>query len=184
MIDTTDAQYTAVPGVYAKPGVVLNSTLRGFAVAVRARFGLPIVITSGVRTTAEQAAAMRTKVQLGGAAELRATYRGATIEEVIAGGIDSTAAIQRTLDTQVGRGVFLSRHMRADALDFRSTGYPAADLARLQAVCRELGADTLLETTPAHLHVEEIPGYFAALDPLAIGGAAAAAGFLAWVYLD
>lgn len=182
-ISFSDASMTTVPGVYAKPGVELNPRMRGFLAALRLKHGRALVVTSGVRSTAAQAAAMRTKVAQGGEGELN-IYGAALRDEVIAGGTSSAAAIQATLDKQVARGVYMSRHMRGDALDFRTTGMSADDLKELQADVKALGANQLHERTPEHLHVEDIPAQFAALDPMVVGGAAVVAGFLWWGFSD
>lgn len=182
-ISTSDTSLTSVPGVYAKSGVELNSRMRGFLAVLRAKFGDTLVVTSGIRSTAAQASAMRTKVAQGGVSEL--DIYGATLRnEVIEGGTSSSAAIRATLDKQVARGVYMSRHMRGDALDFRTTGMGADDLKKLQAEVKALGANQLYESVPPHLHVEDIPAQFAALDPLVVGGAAVAATFLWWSLSD
>jgi hypothetical protein len=174
---------TLVPGVFSKSEVVLNSRLRGFLAALRWKAGFDIVVTSGVRTTAAQAAAMRTKVIQGGTGEL-SIYSAKLRDEVIAGGTDTTAGIKATLDSQVSRGVYMSRHMRGDAIDLRTSGMESDRLKALQAAVKALGANQLLEATPPHLHIEDIPSQFAAMDPAAVGGAAALAAFLWWGFGD
>ena len=182
-ISFSDASLTLVPGVWAKSGVELNSRLRGFLAALRVRHGRNLVVTSGVRSTQAQASAMRTKVQMGGVGELD-IYPASLRTEVVEGGTGSTAAIKATLDKQVARGVYMSRHMRGDALDFRTTGMASDDLGDLKADVKALGANYLYEPTPPHLHVEDIPSHFAALDPVVLGGATVAAGFLWWSLSD
>lgn len=185
-VSLKDMQMTSVPGVYAKEGVVLNPRMRGFLVALRLKFGSTIAVNSGERSTHLQASAMYTKVMLAadGAAELRKIYRGSLIEEIIQGGIGSLEAIKRTLDDQVARGVFISDHMRADALDLRVLGLSDAEDKKLKADVESLGAKALRESTPPHLHLEDIPMAYAAGDPMVLGGAALAATFLWWLYSD
>jgi hypothetical protein len=185
-INFSDASMTSIPGVYAKPGVELNNRMRGFLAALRLKVGFPIVVTSGIRSTQAQASAMRAKVAdpTGrGDGEL-SIYNGALASEVIKGGTGSTAAIKATLDAQVARDVFMSRHMRGDALDLRTSGMDSGDLAALQAAVKALGANKLLEATPPHLHIEDIPAQFMAASPVVLGGTAAVLGFLYWGLSD
>jgi hypothetical protein len=110
---------------------------------------------------------MRTKVRLGGISEL-GIYGASLRDEIVAGGTGSEAAIAATLQAQVDRGLYVSRHMRGDALDLRTRGLSTAEVGRLEDAVRGLGANTLLEQTPPHLHVEDIPSWYAGLDPLVV----------------
>lgn len=178
-----DASRTTVPGVYAKSGVVLCPRLRGFLAALRLKSGFDLIVTSGIRTTAAQASAMRTKVELLGNDGLD-IYNKSLADEVIAGGTASTSAIQATLDRQVARGTFMSRHMKGDALDFRTRGMDPGQLETLQAAVKSLGANQLYEASPPHLHVEDIPAHFMAADPLSVSGALLALGVVWWGFSE
>lgn len=136
-----------VPGVFMKPGVVLNDKMRGFAQELRNRLGFDLVITSGVRTPEAQARALAQDHNFGiyGQQDL--------VAELRAGGI-SASQMARTLRDQVARGRYLSRHMRGDALDFRVHGLTALERGHLLSVASAMGAKTLDEGD--HIHLERI----------------------------
>ena len=183
MMSFDDTSRTTVPGVFAKPGVELNPRLRGFLLGLRVKTGFDLIVTSGIRSTAGQASAMRNKVKLLGNEGLD-IYNNTLKNEIIAGGTDSTTAIQATLDRQVARGAFMSRHMKGDALDMRLRGMESDQVDILQAAVKALGANQLYEATPLHLHIEDIPAYYVASDPLSVSGALLALGVIWWGFSD
>ncbi len=91
------------------------------------RTGRGIVITSGTRSSREQAAAMFEKLRLGqrltglyqdydAAAEIQAAYRTNRRR----GRAPCVAAMARVIEAQMRRGRYISRHLRASAVDVRS----------------------------------------------------------------
>ena len=153
-VDTSGSAMSIVPGVYNKPGVKTTMRLRGFLAALRLKTGQTLVVTSGIRTIDEQAGAMFSKVERLGSPGLD-IYNKTLADEIRAGGLDSKAEIAATLTKQVARGTFMSRHMKADALDIRTRGLTAAERARILEVVTELGANRLDEGD--HIHVEYDP---------------------------
>jgi len=170
-----------VPGlpVFRKDSVVHNSKMRGFGLALARAARVPIVMTSGTRTPASQASALRTKLNLGD--DVRALYSQKDLIDQVLGGDTSTAGMTATLESQIRQNRYLSRHMRGDAIDIRIAGLDASEMNRLRAAMVNSGVRHLFETTPAHLHVEAIPNSYAIQDPYVVaGGATAAALALLW----
>ncbi len=173
-VGTVTPMPPVAPGVWTKKGVVLNSRMRGFLAALRAKSGQNIVVTSGTRTVDAQASAMFGKVSTAaaGGTVLRGgdglnIYSAGLADEIREGGTGSKAEIAATLTKQVARGTFMSRHMRGDALDLRVRGLTPSERGRLKEVVTELGANHLDEGD--HIHVEDLPPTFAAADPAAWG---------------
>jgi hypothetical protein len=109
-------------------GTVLTPRLEILAhdlsAAFERRTGKQIHVTSGVRTPEAQARAMWTK--LVAKEDLTILYRNKTaVNEVIAAAKDqpevvAIPAMVAVLTAQMGRGVYLSGHMRANSIDVRS----------------------------------------------------------------
>lgn len=157
-VDLTDAKPLAA-GIYVVGDQVLTTDLRDFLRRVRARLAFDIAVTSGVRTAASQARALRTKLDgyptvEAGIQALHDLYkRDDLIDELVANGLDQ-ATMENTIKAQVLRGQLLSSHLSARALDLRIRGYTPDELAALDAACRAEGGRTVRETVPPHLHVE------------------------------
>lgn len=57
--------------------------------------------------------------------------------------------------SQEHKGIFLSRHMRATAIDFRTRNLTHHERKELEEACRKNGAKVILaEGHPVHLHVQ------------------------------
>lgn len=175
---------TAVPGVYAKVGVALNDSMLAFLKAVRGRTGFDIVVTSGTRSPYQQAQAMIAKYQVGGIRELYDTYSNdAEITRMVNEYGPTVEGFARALQDQLARGVYMSRHLRADALDFRVDGMTVVEQEQLKAASTASGATKVLyEAKPApHIHVDGFGGgiiaYARDLPPLVwVGGAVGGVG--------
>ena len=158
-------------------GVTLNAAMRSFLSRLDAATpGIPIHATSGVRTAEAQARALVTKRQLESDASVSRLYGNrSTIQEVLSVP-NSPSAMASVLASQMRRGVFLSRHMRGDALDVRSRNLTRAQQEAVVNAARALGAKAIIEANPAHIHIEQI-GAGSALVPS--GGASRVPGW-AW----
>jgi hypothetical protein len=56
---------------------------------------------------------------------------------------------------QEKKGIYISRHMRATAVDFRTFDLSIAERRQLEDICRKHGAKVILaEGHPVHLHVQ------------------------------
>jgi hypothetical protein len=175
-----------------KPGVVLNQAMINYLGALRPRLDFDLVVTSGVRTVADQASAMLTKFQMGGVNELYSTYSNdAEITRMVNEYGGSLDGFKRALQDQVNRGVYMSRHMRGDGLDFRVSGLTDAQQTKLKVASLAAGAQQVIpEGVPPHIHVDGFSSpiaFFPAMTTTQMAlGAVAGAGagglllFLAW----
>jgi len=115
--------------------------------------GLPLTVTSGIRTPEDQARAMLYKLEhRGGADELRALYRrnDDLVEELLA--VEPTQANwAAVIDGQVKRGRLLSRHLSARAVDLRTRDWDQATIDKVQAAAAAMGANALDEGDHLHL---------------------------------
>jgi hypothetical protein len=149
-----------------EPGVRLGDDMRPvigrIADDFHRRTGRGIVITSGTRSSREQADAMFDKLRLGqrltslyldfdAASEIQSAYRSHQRR----GRGPSVTAMARVIDAQMRRGCFISRHLHASAADVRSR-----DMSRRQrrafeqAVAGVPQVSLLAEGTPPHFHLQ------------------------------
>jgi hypothetical protein len=149
-----------------EPGVALSGPLRGavaeLAVAFRQAAGRTFHVTSGTRTPLEQAQAMFDKLASGGsltglyrdydaARQIEQAYRGSRR----AGRVRCVAAMARVLAGQVARGLYISRHLHAGAVDIRSRDMNSRDRRTFRRVAsRQRGVRVLEEGRPPHFHLE------------------------------
>jgi len=188
----------------AASGAKINDAMRVFLDALATRVAardpsIAIYVTSGYRTVTDQARALVTKIQLGD--DLAKLYRrgyGPQIVAAVLGSEDrSQAGIAAVLDSFAARGIYLSPHMRGDALDLGTTGGSMTGRALSQGQinilaeeARALGAETLQESTPPHLHIQHIGGGSGAVSAAAdaargalqrsIGGLRVGGALVAW----
>ena len=152
-------------GVTGNRGLHLNQRMVDFLGALRKKVdpSITIHVTSAVRTVEEQAAAMKTKRDLGD--DLRALY-GSKVAPVLAAP-NTVAAMSAALQELASKGVVMSRHMFGDALDIRVRDWNQEQRNIIAAAVSALGGKPLFETTPPHLHIEglgegkfgiEVPG--------------------------
>lgn len=146
-----------LPGLQLADGVVLSAGQKAWLLAWRQATPatVPIYVTSGTRTAWSQAGAMLKKVQLGD--DLYALYADdAAIKTLLSLPLDQDAWA-RQIQAWMDAGRYLSRHLRSGAVDIRITGLTPAQIDLLRSTAGALGARTLLETLPPHLHVD-VPG--------------------------
>lgn len=139
-----------VAGVFMKKGVNLNDAMKGFLIKLRERLGFDLVVTSGIRTPWDQASALAQDYNF---AVYGSSQGKKLVAEIKAGGL-SVGQMAATIQRQVDKGLYLSRHMRGDALDFRVTGLTAGELAQLKATAASMGVEVVDEGD--HIHVEEL----------------------------
>jgi hypothetical protein len=124
--------------------------------------GEHLVVTSGTRDAAQQAKAMYKMIELG--ADLGRLYRNKlAVREVQVAydghrgkpPEDAVTAIYEVLKAQLARGVYISAHLRAGAVDVRSRGMSAAERRAFVKAVTEAGAAELLEESkPPHYHLQ------------------------------
>ena len=178
-----------IPGVYAKPGVVLTAATRAFLLELRriVPSSVPLVVTSGKRTETAQASALKTKrtesLRKYGdeGKDLRGLYRrgkGPEIVESILAVPNEVAAMAEVLRRWVAQGVYMSRHMRGDAVDFRVRGLSEAQIKTIMRGSEALGTNVVREKTPAHIHVGRVCGMKSGVQPLSGGGGGGGGGVI------
>lgn len=132
-------------------GVIMNGQLIAFMDELAARLPFDVVVTSGVRTPAAQAAAMFTKIELG--EDLTKLYKNRQFAlDVTAAHPDAAAAaeiIQRY--AAAGGG---STHLRGVGIDLRTRDLTTAQRNQLQQAVEDMGSYALYEPTPPHMHIE------------------------------
>jgi len=144
-------------GVTGNKGLHLNQKMVDFLGALRKKVdpSIPLYVTSAVRTVGEQAAAMKTKRDLGD--DLRSLY-GSKVAPVLAAA-NTVSAMSAALQDLANKGIVMSRHMFGDALDLRVRDWNTTQRATVAAAVASLGGKPQFETTPPHLHIEGLgPG--------------------------
>ncbi len=150
-------------GYTVKPGVVLKPEEKRFVAAVAADFAKPLVVTSGYRGPDKQATAMYVKFKVGGSYHIyRQAAAAKAVHDIYESGVkvgkDRATIIRsmaKVMTDQERKGIYISRHMQATAVDFRTFDLSIAERRQLEDICRKHGAKVLLaEGHPVHLHVQ------------------------------
>ena len=150
-----------------RPGVVVPSPVAARLQRIAGRTfrdtGRTIVITSGVRDAQGQAAAMYGKLVRGSdirrvyhdkkaAADIRSAFLSGRRQKL--GRDRIIASMAEIIRAQLERGVVISRHLRAGAVDVRTIGLSRRDKQRLRAAIRADGRVRMLEERhPPHIHL-------------------------------
>lgn len=157
------AHYSVLPGVTMSSSVAARLTQLDDEFSRRTH-GHHLIIVSGTRDPARQARAMFQVIRHGGSlrtlyedreasAEIqqaydRATAAGKPASEVI-------AAMQSVLQGQVERGVYISAHLRAGAVDVRSTSMSPGERRAFRSLAQDAAGVRLLEEQhPPHFHLQ------------------------------
>lgn len=152
-----------MPEYTVKAGVILKPEERKFVAAVAKDFNGTLVVTSGYRGPKRQAAAMYTKFKVGGSYHIYIQAAAAkAVHDAYANGIKSghskesvIQSMAAVMEDQEKKGIYLSRHMRSTAIDFRTFNLTTHQKKELEAACKKNGAKViLLEGHPPHLHVQ------------------------------
>lgn len=149
-------------------GVVLGTDIEwrvaAIASAYHAETGKTIRINSGTRSARSQAAAMHTKFAAGGASETR-LYRAREqaqrlfdlFEDGRAAGKNREAVVDdmtSEIEAQMAAGVFISKHLRAGAVDVRSTDMSQREKQIFRKAAERHADSVILETHPPHWHLQ------------------------------
>jgi hypothetical protein len=122
----------------------------------------PIFITSGTRSVHEQAVALDKKIRAGdnrlgvyknrsAANELLSAWKRAGSQGVKA----QVAAIEKVLRDQMARGIFVSQHLKAGAVDVRSIDMGGGQKKALRVAAKTVdGLRMIEEKKPPHFHLE------------------------------
>jgi hypothetical protein len=120
-----------------------------------------IVVTDGVRTPAEQAVQVLAKIR---ANDLSIYLNQKAAQEIkrahdvaVKAGksrADVLKAMTRVIEDQVGRKVFLSRHLTKQAFDVRSRDMNDAQKRIFKQVVQDIGVSMIEEGKPPHFHIQ------------------------------
>lgn len=160
--DAGGKRYSVVPGVTLPP--VVKEKVNRIAEIYWRRTGKDLVITSGTRDAAAQAEAMHELFRLG--ADVTTLYRNKVALKEIKRAYDETratarptaavvAAMAEVIKRQMDRGVFISAHLRAGAVDIRNRDMSVTEKRALVSAVSEVGGVTALEESrPPHYHLQ------------------------------
>jgi peptidoglycan hydrolase-like protein with peptidoglycan-binding domain len=120
--------------------------------------GNDLIITSGYRPPDRQAKAMFNKITNEGETKVRNLYNNkGAVDEILnvyrkfkGNPTVATAEMQKTIEAQVKRGVFISSHLRSNALDVRK---PTTDFTQLKKAVAQVGGRRAIREQD-HFHVE------------------------------
>lgn len=159
-----------VPQIFYKlpANVVLSAQTLSKVAAIAAEYhaetGKCITINSGTRTALSQASAMYTVFNIGGAKEThkyRARAQADRLYEVFSNGRKTgssksavVAAMAEEIKTQIDAGVYISLHLRANAVDVRSIDMNASEMTVFRRVATRHASSVLLEKSPRHWHLQ------------------------------
>lgn len=147
-----------------REGVILNENAKAKLSTIgqeyQRRTGKTFDVTSGTRTAYRQAGAMFTKIQLGddfseyknraAVSEILATYRQA--KAASKSGEQIKQAISDTIQSQVDRQTYISRHLKGGAADVSVIGLDQK--AFRESVKSVTGQEPLYEGKPPHFHMQ------------------------------
>lgn len=151
---------SGVPGVWlANSGIVLTQVMVDFLSQIRPMLPFDLTVTSGLRTPAKQASLMLDgSVGTGSAAsDILAVYKSSAGREAAAVAPQGVAALTQLLEQQVARGVYVSRHMSGNAIDFRNPPGPG-QRDMLAEAGRALGVTVVTKegNSEDHVHMEDL----------------------------
>lgn len=160
--NNTPGYFTATNGEHytVSSGVLMTNDLLPRLNDVAGRYfertGQNLHITSGYRPPSRQASAMYDLIARNSTTYVRNLYQNkSAVDQIISAyrnnsgsQTDAIAAMTRTIESQVGNGVYISSHLRSRAVDFRTT----ANFNTLSEVIRSVGGSILNEGD--HYHVQ------------------------------
>jgi peptidoglycan hydrolase-like protein with peptidoglycan-binding domain len=119
--------------------------------------GNGLIVTSGYRPPERQAPAMYSKITTEGETSVRNLYKNKTaIDEILnvyrknkGNPTVATAEIQKTIEGQIKRGMFISNHLLSNAIDVRKA---TTNLASLRTAVSQVGGRVVVEGN--HYHIE------------------------------
>lgn len=125
--------------------------------------GKRLTITSGTRDARSQARGMYTKLASGDNILRLYTNQAAAkeINDVYKQGVNQGKTqnqivddIERTIHTQMKTGVYISKHLKAGAVDIRSRGLSRSEKQALVEAANATGIKILEEKKPPHFHLQ------------------------------
>jgi hypothetical protein len=158
---------TAAKHYTIEPGITLTSdaetVVDEIADAYYAKTNTELVVTSGTRTAASQADAMYIKLEIGddvvklygGGASVKAIKKA--YDDGKAAGDDKAKivdAMTKVIEGQMAKGVYISKHLKAGAVDIRSRDMTDKEKKAFRKAAKGKVKSILLETKPPHWHLQ------------------------------
>ncbi|MDM4018213.1 hypothetical protein [Roseiconus lacunae] len=149
-----------------KSGVTLTKEVRAKVKKIADEYhkqtGKNITVASGTRTPASQAKAMYEKLEDGDDLKI---YKDQISAQAIKKAYDEgkeknlkRVAIEkemtRVISEQIKAGKYISKHLRAGAVDIRSRDMSASEKKAFRTAAKQTVKSVLLETTPPHWHLQ------------------------------
>jgi len=121
-----------------------------------------IVVTSGTRTSKSQAEAMYGKLAGGdkltvyknrtAAQEIKKSYDDAVIAKKLKPQV--IQSIKSTIDSQILKKVYISKHLKKGAIDVRSRDMTPNEKIKFKTASLGVATKIILEVTPPHFHLQ------------------------------
>ena len=142
----------------ANTGITLSPTAAAWMDKLRAKVpsSIPLVVTSGTRTSRSQAQAMLTMVNLGeaGLKQARIDYPDALVADLLELPRTIEAWAPRVAEAYASGELSSSGHLAGMAIDLRRRDWTSAQLATVVNAIKALGGRPLVENAPPHVHVQ------------------------------
>lgn len=153
-------RFATLPDVRVSPRIA--DKLSRIAEHYHKRTGKTLVVTSGTRDPHDQAEAVYDKLQGGDDIVRLYKHKEAALELKTAydrhrakGRAATIAAMEKTIRSQIGRGIYISSHLRAGAADIRSNDMTPMERRHfVEGALATKGVSVLYETIPPHFHVQ------------------------------
>ena len=121
-----------------------------------------IVVTSGIRSAQSQAEAMYTKLAGGDNLSIYADQNAAKkIKEIYERGVKEkkkkealVKEMKEEIDRQIGKGVYLSKHLKKGAVDVRSRDMSSSEKEAFKKAAKDVADSVILEIIPPHFHLQ------------------------------
>ena len=150
-----------------EPGITLSAdaetAVGEIADAYYAATSKDLVVTSGTRTAASQAEAMYVKLEIGD--DVVTLYGGGASVKAIKKAYDDgkkakqsktdiVDAMTKVIEGQIAKGVYISKHLKAGAVDIRSRDMSDKEKKAFRKAAKGKVTSVLLETKPPHWHLQ------------------------------
>lgn len=157
---STTKTYRLLPGVRLSADI--KQKVKKIADKYHSDTGKTIVVTSGARPPARQAKAMYRKLEGGddlsvyrnkkAVAAIKKAYNDAKTAKKSE--TEIIKAMAEVIEEQVKKGVYISRHLRAGAVDIRSRDMSAKQKQAFRKAAKGIAKSIILETIPPHFHLQ------------------------------
>lgn len=121
-----------------------------------------LVVTSGIRSAQSQAEAMYAKLVGGDSLSIYVDQTAAKkIKEIYERGVKEkkekealVKEMKEEIEKQIGKGVYLSKHLKKGAVDIRSRDMTSSEKEAFKKAAKDVADSVILETIPPHFHLQ------------------------------